>query len=86
MNVDDAVNKSCELIENIKPMFAGQHPDIVGAVLVQLLAVWLAGHHPDVRDEVLQAFLNSVAEMVPVDINYMIEVGVVGPEWLGHTK
>jgi hypothetical protein len=33
------------LIDAIRPLLAGHGPDIQGAVLADLLAIWLAGHH-----------------------------------------
>jgi hypothetical protein len=34
-----------ELVERIKPLLAVQEPEVQGAVLADLLAIWLAGHH-----------------------------------------
>jgi hypothetical protein len=32
-------------VERIKPLLAGQPPELQGAVLADCLAIWLAGHH-----------------------------------------
>jgi hypothetical protein len=33
------------VVERIKPILAGRPPEMIGAVLADLLAIWLAGHH-----------------------------------------
>jgi hypothetical protein len=32
------------LVERIRPLLAGNSPDVQGAALAELLAIWLAGH------------------------------------------
>ena len=32
------------LVERIKPLLAGHAPEVQGAVLADLVAIWLAGH------------------------------------------
>jgi hemerythrin len=33
-----------ELVERVRPLFAGQDPAVVGAALADLTAIWLASH------------------------------------------
>jgi hypothetical protein len=33
------------LVDKIRPVLAGRAPEVQGAVLADLLAMWLAGHH-----------------------------------------
>jgi hypothetical protein len=33
------------LVDKIRPLLAGYAPEIQGAALAELLAIWLAGHH-----------------------------------------
>lgn len=33
-----------ELVERVRPLFAGQHPAVIGAALADLTAIWLGGH------------------------------------------
>lgn len=33
-----------ELVERARPIFAGQPPEVVGAALADLTAIWLASH------------------------------------------
>ena len=39
------VDEVLEIVAPIKALLAGKPPEIQGAVLAELLAVWLAGHH-----------------------------------------
>lgn len=55
------------LVEQIKPILAGKHPGIQGAVLADCLAIWLAGHPKELRDDLLKMHLEKVAELVPVN-------------------
>jgi hypothetical protein len=71
------------LVERIKPMLAFQSPEVVGATLGQLLSILIAGHHPEMRDEAMKMVTDMVADLVPIDIEIMIEAGQVGPEWRG---
>jgi len=54
-----------EISERIKPFLAGQSPEIQGAVLCDLLSLWLAATHPGLREELLQMHIAFVREMVP---------------------
>lgn len=33
-----------ELVERVRPLFAGHDPRVIGAALADLTAIWLAGH------------------------------------------
>jgi hypothetical protein len=53
-------------VERIGAMLAGQPAQAQGAVLADLLSMWLAGWHPTVRDEAFSLLLNLARERVPV--------------------
>lgn len=53
-----------ELAQQCHPILAGEHPATQGAVLADLLAIWLAGHPADARAEVLEAHLEGVDALV----------------------
>jgi hypothetical protein len=59
--------RSQELVRLIGPMLHGQGPDVQGAALCDLLAMWLAGHHPDVRAVVLGQFLHTMMQLIAVN-------------------
>jgi hypothetical protein len=50
----------------IQPLLHGRGPELQGAVLADLLAMFIAGHHPGLREEILQMHLGAVRELVPV--------------------
>lgn len=48
------VDTVLEIVEHIKPHLAGHSPETQGAVLCELLALWLAGHPPELRESLLK--------------------------------
>ena len=59
------------LLQRIAPLFHGQSPDIVGAVLSDLVALLLAGHQGagvgELREELLQLHVETVRGLIPVN-------------------
>lgn len=53
------------LIGPIKALMAGHDPEVQGATLVELLALFLAGHHPDLREGILMIHIDAVRDMIP---------------------
>lgn len=41
---DRDISAVVEMVHRIKPLLAGQPPAVQGAVLAELLAIWLGGH------------------------------------------
>lgn len=62
------------LLDRVTPLFAGHPPAVQGAVLAELLALWLAGHAAEgdqaqtdqLRQDLLAAHLASVRELIPL--------------------
>lgn len=62
-------------VERIKPHLAGRSPEVQGAILAELLSIWLAGHQVEgdsdatrkLRGEVLAVHLVGVEQLVPVN-------------------
>ena len=52
--------------EQIKPLLANLGPDVQGAVLADLVALFLAGHHPATRDEFAGMWWELAQNLVPV--------------------
>ena len=48
------------LVEEIRPLLAGQKPEVIGAVLGELVALYIACHRPSHRREVRQQFLELI--------------------------
>jgi hypothetical protein len=70
------------IVDRIAPFLAGQRPEIVGAVVAELMARYLACFAPDGRDEVRELMLALVDTLVPLTVNQMIKDGMVtAEEW-----
>lgn len=60
--------ESDALVTGMMPMLAGRHPALQGAVLADLVAMWLAGHRPaEIQDDVLADWLETVKKLVPLN-------------------
>lgn len=62
---DKQVIEAEGIVERIKPMLAGRSGPVQGAVLADLLSLWIAGHHPRLRDEILAEHIATVRRLVP---------------------
>jgi hypothetical protein len=80
----DSAIKARHLVERLKPMLAG-HPDVTGAALGELVAIFIASHAPELRDVQRGLLLAFIDEMVPVIVAEMIEKGRVPETWRGAT-
>jgi hypothetical protein len=65
----------------LKPAFATREPEIVGAALGELVAIFLAGHHPSMRDTARRLLLEYIDELIPVVAEEMIAEGIAPREW-----
>ena len=54
------------IVEQIKPLLAGRDPSVQGAVLCELLSLWLAGHSPMIRKAMFAMHFKAVQEMIPI--------------------
>jgi len=63
----DAVlyRQSGELVKEIGAILAGKPVDVQGAVLVELLAMFIGGHAPPIREEILELHVATVRAIVP---------------------
>lgn len=61
------------IVSSIRPKLAGQAPGIQGAVLADLLSMWLAGHPKGVREEILRMHLDHVRRLVDVNERLMFK-------------
>ena len=53
-------------VEQIGAMLAGRPPQVQGAILADVLSIWLACWHPTVREEALSLLLNLARDTVPM--------------------
>jgi hypothetical protein len=74
MDTVQAIDKSFEIVENIKPLMAGQPREVQGCVVAQLLSMWVAGHYLNgdaLMEQVLQEHIAHVRKLIPVDIDIL---------------
>ena len=69
-----AISKEISLA--LQPRLKGYPPELQGAVLADLLSIWLAGHAPIVREEILQLHIAHVRELI--EINEKLILGEQG--------
>ena len=79
----DLAREVDELVERIRPalfpLLAGKHPEIQGAALADLTAIWLAGHvHPGdpemtagLRESLLELHITAIRKLIPVNAKAM---------------
>jgi hypothetical protein len=61
---DTIVRLSQQVLTRIAPALKDQHPNVIGAVLLNLTATWIANHRPDLRDGLLANWLNGLPAMI----------------------
>jgi hypothetical protein len=62
------------LVARIKPIMAHQQREIQGAVLAELLSIWLAGHYqggPECIEAMLNLHVDMVRKLIPLNINLL---------------
>lgn len=52
------------LSKRLQRLLAGKPPEFQGAVLADLLSLFIAGHHPALREEILQIHNAKVRELI----------------------
>jgi hypothetical protein len=62
--MDSSIADAERIVAKIRPLLAGNSPEIVGAVLMDLAATWLAGHHPKLRKLSLEIWLATLPRIV----------------------
>ena len=57
-----------DLVQAIGALLYGKTPEVQGAALADLLAIYLVGYRvPELRDEVFQMHIEAVRELIPVN-------------------
>ena len=85
IDIEGIVLDADELVELISPVFAEQNPDVVGAALAQLMAIFIASHGPPLREPSRKLLIDCADQLVPVVIEQLIEEGRVPPGWREKT-
>ena len=55
------------IAESIHPLLRGNPPMVQGAVLAELLSLWIAAHPPEVREGLLKLHLTLVRQLARVN-------------------
>ncbi len=83
MSADETMSQADEVMALVKlarPLFAGKRPEVQGAALADLVAIWVAGHIDQrgddaltkrVRDKLLKMHIATVRELVPLNTALM---------------
>lgn len=77
MGIDVRVDRVSEIVRSIAPLLAGEPPEIQGAVLAELTAVWVWGHQVEgestssettkkYRQQMLDAHVTLVSRLIPI--------------------
>ena len=73
------------VVEAIRPLLAGRTPEVQGAVLADLLAIFLAGHHPELREKLLAMHIDGVRNLIaPNEKAIFAQRGGKPPGWEKH--
>ena len=84
-DIESKVLDADDLVELVSPVFAEQNPDVVGAALAQLMAIFIASHGPPLREPSRKLLIDCADQLVPVVIEQLIEEGRVPPGWREKT-
>jgi hypothetical protein len=64
--VEDDQKEHDLAVEQLGTILAGRPPQAQGAILADLVSMWLAGWHPTVREEALLLLMKLARKRVPV--------------------
>lgn len=70
MDIESKFGRYEDLVEQIKPILADQKPQVQGAVIADLFAIYLANHQgeevEEVREAIIEHWLKMVHGLVPL--------------------
>ena len=67
MNTESRMRRALEIVEKVKPFFAGHDPVIQGAALAELTSLWLAGHELKQRANLLEIQNTTIRELTTLN-------------------
>lgn len=76
MDADAEGHAAMRLAKQIYPLLAGRPPEVQGAVLADLLSMWLAGHYRGgeaLLERLLEHHVAAVKMILPVQIKILQE-------------
>lgn len=81
----ETIRQSDALVERMRPILAGQNPEVQGAAIAQLVAIFIAGHAPPMRESARKLLMDCAEGLVPICVEEMIEAGRAPSEWRTDT-
>lgn len=69
------------MVGTLAPALFGHDPVVVGAVLGELVAIFIAGHPPSLRDTARRLLIDHIDDLIPVVAEEMIEEGIAPRAW-----
>lgn len=76
-SAEEVARSSFDIVARIKPMLAGHGTEVQGAVLADLVSLWLAGHEPAGRQGIFALWIKHTLRLVDLS-----EAEIFGPA--GH--
>lgn len=55
-----------DLVEKIRPLMSGKDPDIQGAALGELVAIYFVGHPKEIRSKAFHLWLEMVHDLIDI--------------------
>lgn len=59
------VNEIEGIVDQIRALLRGKAPQIVSAILADMLSHFIVSHHPSMREEILQGHFELVRDLIP---------------------
>ena len=56
-----------QTLRKINPHLQGKGPEVQGAVLADLVAMYFAGHHPSIRQDAIAIWTAMMRNLIPVN-------------------
>lgn len=81
-----AFKNSDVMVKEFGPVLASESPEVVGAALSQMLAMFIAVNAPDRRESVRRLLIECCDLLVPIYVEEMIKAGLTPMPWRGVTE
>lgn len=62
-----------ELVDQVGWLLHGKGPELQGAALADLVAMYFAGHHPALRQEAIDEWRKCMLDLIPVNEAILFE-------------
>lgn len=65
ITAEDFERECLDIVTRLKPLLAGYGPALQGAVLADLVSLWVAGHEPASREGMMDLLFEHASALVP---------------------